>query len=214
MKSTTFFFLFAAAATMLGRANTERSRDLANPTDSATTLAQQVCSNCHGMRGSAMSPNFPNLAGQTQPYFIAQLTGFRSHNRRDPAGYQYMWGLSRSLTDEQIQGLAAYYAAQKPEPQPNEGEPARLDAGKAIFESGVPGKAVPACATCHGPQGGGNAIFPRLAGQHADYIVKQLTVFQRTDDRPDGALMKTVAHELTPQNIEDLAGYLQRLSVQ
>jgi cytochrome c553 len=212
MKSATVVLLFATAATMIGCANTERSRDLANPNVSATTLAQQVCSNCHGMKGSATSPNFPNLAGQTEPYFIAQLTGFRSHERRDPPGYQYMWGLSRSLTDEQIAGLAAYYAAQTPEHQPIETDGARLDAGKAIFESGLPGKAVPACVSCHGPQGRGNAIFPRLAGQHADYIVKQLTVFQRTDERPEGAVMKTVAHELTPENIEDLAGFLQSLS--
>jgi len=214
MKSATVVLLLATAAGLIGCANTERSRDLANPNVSATTLAQQVCSNCHGMKGSATSPNFPNLAGQTEPYFIAQLTGFRSHDRRDPPGYQYMWGLSRSLTDEQIKGLAAYYAAQAPEPQPLEGEADRLEAGKAIFESGVPDKSVPACGSCHGPLGVGNSMFPRLAGQHADYIVKQLTVFQRTDERPEGAIMKTVAHELTPQNIRDIAGFLQSLSAQ
>ncbi len=214
MKFATVAFLFASAVMMIGCANTERSRDLANPNVSATTLAQQVCSNCHGMKGSATSPNFPNLAKQSEPYLIAQLTGFRGHNRRDPAGYQYMWGQSRSLTDDQIKGLAAYYAAQKPDPQPLEGEASHLDAGKTIFESGVPDKGVPACVSCHGPQGLGNAIFPRLAGQHADYIVKQLTVFQRTDERPEGAIMKTVAHELTPQNIEDIAGFLQGLSAQ
>jgi cytochrome c553 len=73
---------------------------------------------------------------------------------------------------------------------------------------------VPACATCHGAEGKGNATFPRLAGQHADYLVKQLVVFQRTDERPEGSIMKTVAHELTQQNIDDVAGYLQSVVVQ
>jgi cytochrome c553 len=203
--------LVTAAALVTGCGNIERSRDLANPKVSATTLAQQVCSNCHGLTGNAVSPNFPNLAGQVEPYVIAQLTAFKSHGRLDPAGFEYMWGLSRSLTDEQINGLAAYYAARAPVPQAIEGDRSRLDAGKAIFLSGVTDKGVPACTGCHGDQGQGNATFPRLAGQHADYLVKQLVVFQRTDERPEGSIMKTVAHELTRQNIEDVADYLQAL---
>ena len=211
MKSATLVFFAAAVALSAGCANPERSRDLANPNVSATTLAQQVCSNCHGMTGSAVSPNFPNLAGQMAPYFVAQLNGFKSHGRHDPAGFEYMWGLSRSLTEDQIKGLAAYYAAQTLDAQPLEGDRRRLEAGKALFETGVADKGVPACSTCHGPKGEGNATFPRLAGQHADYLVKQLVVFQRTDERPEGSIMKTVAHELTGQNIQDVAGYLQAL---
>ena len=211
MKSATLAFFAAAVALSAGCANPERSRDLANPNVSATTLAQQVCSNCHGMTGSAVSPNFPNLAGQMAPYFVAQLNGFKSRGRHDPAGFEYMWGLSRSLTEDQIKGLAAYYAAQTLDAQPLEGDRRRLEAGKALFETGVADKGVPACSTCHGPKGEGNATFPRLAGQHADYLVKQLVVFQRTDERPEGSIMKTVAHELTGQNIQDVAGYLQAL---
>ncbi|MGZ5156345.1 MAG: c-type cytochrome [Caldimonas sp.] len=210
MKTPILVFL-AAAAAAAGCANPERSRDLANPNVAATTLAQQVCSNCHGLTGVAVSPNFPNLAGQTEPYVIAQLTVFKSHGRFDPAGFEYMWGLSRSLTERQINGLAAYYAGQAPARQEIEGDRTRLQAGKAIFESGVPATGVPACTGCHGAQGQGNATFPRLAGQHADYLVKQLIVFQRTDERPEGVIMKTVAHELTPENVRDVASYLQAL---
>jgi len=205
------YALLAAVLAAAGCSNLERSRDLANPQVSATTLAQQVCSNCHGMSGVAVSPNFPNLAAQGEPYFVAQMHGFKSHGRHDPAGFEYMWGLSRSLTDEQIAGLATYYSGQTPARQGAEGAPGRLDAGKEIFEKGVPDKNVPACASCHGAHGEGMATFPRLAGQHADYLVKQLAVFQRTDDRPEGSIMKTVAHELTQQNIDDVAGYLQAL---
>ena len=208
MKSWTMALLLTAAF-VSGCANPTRSRDLANPNVSATTLAHQVCSNCHGVTGSSTSPNFPNLAGQTEPYFIAQLIGFKSHGRQDPAGFEYMWGLSRSLTDDQIKGLAAYFAAQTPRPQRLEGSAARRAAGQTIFENGVSAKNIPACATCHGAQGQGNATFPRIAGQHADYLVKQLVVFQRTDERPEGSIMKTVAHELTQEDIENVAAYLQ-----
>lgn len=201
----------AAALGAAGCAGPERSRNLADPQVSATTIAQQVCSNCHGLTGVATSPNFPNLAAQTQPYLEAQLKAFRGHARQDPAGFEYMWGLTRHLSDAQIEGLAAYYAAQPGPQPPAEGDPARLPAGRAVFEQGVPAKNIPACAGCHGPAGQGNAAFPRLAGQHADYVAKQLVVFQRTEARPEGAIMKTVAHDLAAAEIADVAAFVQSL---
>ena len=211
MKYATLGLLVTAGVLAAGCANLERSRDLANPKVSATTLAQQVCSNCHGLTGVAVSPNFPNLAAQTEPYVVAQLTVFKSHARHDPEGFEYMWGLSRSLTEQQINGLAAYFATQPPPRQEIEGDRARLAAGRAIFESGVATKSIPACASCHGAQGQGAATFPRIAGQHADYLVKQLIVFQRTDERPEGAVMKVIAHDLTREDIENVAAYLQAM---
>jgi cytochrome c553 len=192
-------------------AHPERSRNTADPRVPAAVLAQQVCSNCHGLSGNATSPNFPNLAAQTEPYLVSQLKEFRSHGRHDPAGFEYMWGLSRSLTDAQIEGLASYYGGLAPLTQAPEGDPARRAAGQALFDTGVPEKNIPACVSCHGKQGVGQATFPRLAGQHADYLVKQLLVFQRSDERPAGSIMKVVAHDLTPQNIQDIASYLQAL---
>jgi cytochrome c553 len=212
MKSSTLALVIAAMSLSAGCANPTRSRDLANPQVSATTLAQQVCSNCHGVTGNSTSPNFPNLAAQVDAYFVAQLNGFKSHGRQDPAGFEYMWGLSRSLTDEQIKGLAAYFAAQTPAKQPVEAEPSRIEAGKTIFTNGLSAQNVPPCSTCHGPEGQGNGTFPRIAGQHADYLVKQLVVFQRTDQRPEGSVMKTVAHELTRQDIENVAAYVQAMA--
>jgi cytochrome c553 len=211
MKKAVFVVFAIATAWLSGCGNLERSRNLADPRVPAATLAQQVCSNCHGVGGNAVSPNFPNLAGQVEPYVVAQLNGFKSHGRRDPAGFEYMWGLSRSLSEQQIKDLAAYYAGQAPIRQPIEGDRSRLDAGKSIFENGVADKGVPACSSCHGPKGEGNASFPRISGQHLDYIVKQLLVFQRTDERPEGTIMKTVAHELTQQHIRDVATYLQAM---
>jgi len=193
----------------VGCSNIERSRDLANPKVSAKTLAQQVCSNCHGIDGLATNPNFPNLAAQQPTYFMAQMKEFKGHNRLDPAGFEYMWGLSRSLTDEQIKGLADYYAGQASASPGSAKDQALLERGQVVFEKGVSDKNIPACSVCHGPQGQGNEQFPRLAHQHADYLVKQLMVFQRTDERPEGSIMKTIAHDLTRRNMEDVAAYLQ-----
>jgi cytochrome c553 len=205
--------IVVAMLAFAGCANPGRSRDLGNPDVEAKVLAQQVCSNCHGMTGNAVSPNFPNLAGQVEPYVVAQLNGFKSRHRQDPAGFEYMWGLSRGLSDKQVAGLAAYYAAQSSQPSIRRGTSAQIDAGRSVFESGVfdNGKQVPPCTGCHGPGGLGQGAFPRLAGQHADYVVKQLTGFQRSDDRPDAAAMKVVAHDLTRQNIVDVASYVQSL---
>ncbi len=207
IKPTLLAVTLAIAAA--GCSNIDRSRDLANPKVSATTIAQQVCSNCHGVDGRSVNPNFPNLAAQQKAYFVAQMKEFRGHNRLDPAGFEYMWGLSRSLTDEQITGLADYFAAYAPASPGRAADQVPVDRGRAVFEKGVPDKNIPACSVCHGAQGQGNEQFPRLAHQHADYLVKQLMVFQRTDERPEGSIMKTIAHDLTRQNMEDVAVYLQ-----
>jgi len=201
----------AATALCAGCANPERSRDLGNPAVSGPVLARQACSLCHGVTGVAGSPNFPNLAAQTPQYLAAQLGEFRAHSRRDPAGFEYMWGISRRLTDAQIEGLAAYYAAQAPARQLPAGDAAQVEAGRVLFTQGAPERGIPACAGCHGDQGQGMATFPRLAGQHADYVVKQLRVFQRSDDRPDGAVMKVVSHNLTAQDVANAAAYVQGL---
>jgi len=213
MKTLTLSLLAIAIGLAVGCANLPRSRDLANPDVSGLTLAEQVCSNCHGITGSATSPNFPNLAGQQEIYLTNQLQAFRGHSRRDPAGYEYMWGISRTLTDKQIQEIAAYFSSQKLRPQSIEGSTAQIDGGRPIFNDGISAKGIPPCHSCHGPGGAGNEKFPRLAGQHADYLVKQLTVFQRTDERPEG-IMKTVAQDLTQENIIDVAAYLQALPYQ
>ena len=207
MKATKYASLGFVMLGIAACANVERSRNLNDPNVTAKSMAQQVCSACHGVDGNSISPNFPNLAGQTELYMISQLKEFRNHSRSDPAGFEYMWGLSRHLTDEQVSGLASYFSGQTL--RPVQTGDVQVIAGKKIFESGVPEKNIPACVSCHGDNGQGKDQTPRLAGQHADYLVKQLSVFQRTDKRPDGAVMKIIAHDLTEANKIDVAAYLQ-----
>lgn len=192
----------------------DRSRDLNDATVSASTTALQVCSNCHGAKGVSTSPNFPNLAAQPQPYLVKQLTAFRSHGRSDPEGFEYMWGLSSHLTDAQIDGLATYFSQLPPPPGnvDHVGSAESLAKGRDIFEQGIAAESVPACATCHGAHAQGSDQFPRLAGQHTDYLIKQLNVFQKTDQRPDGVAMKVITHNLSPDNITSVAAYLETMA--
>ncbi|HEY8856911.1 MAG TPA: c-type cytochrome [Rugosibacter sp.] len=212
MKTASIALILIFALVGMGcSTTTERSRNLADPSISGETLAQQVCSNCHGIDGNSVNQNFPKLAGQQKEYLVAQLKQFKSHGRFDPPGFEYMWGLSRSLTDKQIDELATYFSRQKSlADKPGDGK--REESGRDIFEHGVAVQNIPACSTCHGMDAAGHGAFPRLAGQHADYTVKQLNVFQRTDERPEGAMMKVIAHNLTPDNIANVAAYLATLS--
>lgn len=211
MNTTRLLLAALLVGSVAGCANLQRSRDVSNPNVSGDTLAQQVCSNCHGPNGNSISPNFPNLAAQQETYVAAQLHVFRSHTREDPAGFEYMWGLSHNLTDKQIQELAAHFAGLKLERRPVESSPERIAAGKPIFTGGLPDQSIPPCASCHGPEGLGTAEAPRIAGQHADYLIKQLMVFQKTDQRPEGAVMKVVSHKLTHENMQNVAAYLQAM---
>ena len=209
MHKTAVLLAAAVMAILSGCSDIERSRNLADPQVSAQTLAAQVCSNCHGLDGNSISPAVPRLAGQQPDYIVSQLSNFRSHERIDPPGYQYMWGLSRHLTDAQIAGLAEYYARQTVHPDPAAAvDASQLAVGKAIFDNGLPDANVIACSACHGPKGQGMAAFPRLANQHADYLLKQLNIFQNTQGRP-GTPMETVVHPLTGPDKAAVAAYLQ-----
>jgi cytochrome c553 len=84
----------------------------------------------------------------------------------------------------------------------------QLATGKEIFDKGLPDANVIACSACHGPTGQGMAAFPRLAYQHADYVIKQLNIFQNTQGRP-GTPMETVVHPLTGPDKTAVAAYLQ-----
>lgn len=214
MKTAFYTTLALAIASLgIGCSSLERSRNFGNPQVLGKTLAMQVCSSCHSMDGNSVNPNFPKLSGQQEDYLVAQLTNFRSHNRADPEGFQYMWGITRKLTDEQIKGLATYFSQQKDTPNVA-GDPALVATGKSIFENGIPKEEVAACAGCHGASGMGKGTFPRLAGQHKDYMIKQLYVLAQTDERPAGAMMKPLIHGLTSSDMAAVTTYLQGISPQ
>ena len=172
----------------------------------AESLAITVCGTCHGTRGSNTNPKFPLLAGQNANYLAAQLKAFHSQTRGDPDAIGYMWGMASELDDGTISALAAYYTMQKPEVSVA-ASPGTVARGRDIYEHGVPAQGVPACSTCHGADAHGMADFPRLAGQHSQYILKQLSSFQ--SNMRNVAVMHGVAQNLQLQEMQAVALYLQ-----
>jgi len=169
--------------------------------------AVHVCAACHGEEGRSDAPVYPSLAGQMPLYIIAQLRDFRAQTRAESDWQAYMWGVSALLDDSTISGLASYYAQQKPAPGKG-GDPRLIEAGRKLYEQGVPARGVRPCASCHGDNAEGASVFPRLAGQHADYVLRQLKVF-RTRLRPHGVIMADETRNLTDVEMRALAQYVQ-----
>src|SRR5580700_10939056 len=137
----------------------------------------ETCGTRHGVNGRSVSPTFPNLAAQQAPYIELQLKAFKDQSRADPDAQAYMWGMASQLNDATISAVAAYFAAQPAAPGRG-GSSALIAQGKHFFEEGVPARQIAPCASCHGAHAEGMATFPRLAGQHAPYLLKQLLVIQ------------------------------------
>jgi cytochrome c553 len=144
----------------------------------APRLVRDICSKCHGPEGISQSPLFPRLAGQQVDYLDAQMHQFRDRSRGDPHAQAYMWGIAGPLTDGQIQKLAQYFAERKPVHGAPPSDPELAVKGKSIFFEGVPDHEIPVCAGCHGEHAEGQGAIPRLAGQHFDYLYRQLRDFR------------------------------------
>jgi cytochrome c553 len=172
----------------------------------AETMAVTVCGTCHGPQGNNTNPKFPQLAGQNANYLAAQLKAFHSQTRGDPDAIGYMWGMATELDDGTMSALAAYYAALKPDASVAASQ-ATVARGREIYQQGIPAQGVPACSSCHGADAHGVGDFPRLAGQHSQYILKQLSSFQ--SNMRNVAIMHGVAQNLRLQEMQSVAAYLQ-----
>lgn len=191
-----------AALAMIGWSNMAGAQD-------GEKLAAQLCSSCHGVRGKSEAPMFPRLDAQVPQYLEAQLRGFRNRGRGETDAQAFMWDIASQLDDATIASLAEYYARQ-PAPAGPSGDPALMARGKEIFEHGLPAEGVPACASCHGAQAQGNGTFPRLAGQHDAYLLRQIAVF-KNGTRANAPVMSAVAHTLTDEQAKAVAAFLQAL---
>jgi cytochrome c553 len=166
------------------------------------------CATCHGVNGRSVAPTFPNLAAQTPQYIEAQLRAFRDQTRADPDAQAYMWGMASQLSDPLISALAAYYAAQ-PAPEGKPVSAGLIAKGKRLFEEGVPAVQIPPCASCHGKNGEGQAVFPRLAGQHGPYLLKQLLVIQSV--LRTAPVMHGVVKDLSKEQMQAVVAYLESI---
>lgn len=174
----------------------------------AESLVNQVCAGCHAVDGNSAVAANPKLAGLNAEYIDKQLTNFKSGDRKNAV----MGGIVATLSPQDMLNLAAYFSMQQPKPGTSKDQELAL-VGQKIFRGGVQGAGVPACASCHGPQGKGIPTqFPRLAGQHADYIYAQLNNFRLGTRANDAAkMMRTIAAKMTDADMKAVASYIQGL---
>lgn len=176
----------------------------------AQRVAVGTCASCHGPRGRSILPKYPVLAGQRANYLGAQLHGFKDKTRGDPDALGYMWGMAARLDDNAIVALADYYSRQTALAGRG-GAAQSSQRGKDIYLNGDPSKGIPACATCHGANAEGNDNFPRLAGQHSQYLIKQLRSFQ--SNLRNVAVMHGVAQGLDADEMTVVAAYIESLGL-
>jgi len=160
----------------------------------------EACGACHGADGNSTIAQFPVLAGQTARYLYLQLKDFKEGRRSEPSMAPFVAKLStRDMLD-----LAEYFAAQKPKPIAFKADAARVARGKKKADEVL-------CTMCHlGGMKGQNEI-PRVAGQHPEYVIKQLKAFKARTRNNDAGSMTSVAQTVTEQDIEDLAHYISSL---
>lgn len=175
-------------------------------------LAEGVCGACHNPDGNSVVPTFPKLAGQSADYLVKQLTELATppaqKNSRENA---VMSGIAGTLSAEDRINVSAWFASQPAWSTGAASDKLAARDGQRLYRAGYPAKAVPACAGCHGPSGAGlPARFPRLGGQHADYIESQLKAY-RDGTRHNSEVMGQIAFRLSDPEIKALSQYITGL---
>lgn len=169
-----------------------------------------MCIGCHGIPGyQASFPEIhkvPMISGQGAKYIASALGAYKKGDRKHPT----MKSIAASLTDQDVADLAAFYEQQgksapadtKAAAQPSEQVAKLLDQGK--------------CNTCHGANFSTpiDGTYPKLAGQHADYLYVALKAYQTTNNAQVGrsnAIMAGMAQPFTHAQLKVLAQYLASL---
>jgi cytochrome c553 len=181
----------------------------ADPDIEAGRKKAEYCAGCHGADGNSVLTDYPILAGQTARYLYIQLKDYKSGRR----SHDMMTPVVQPLSPDDMRDLGAFYASQRPKGprvaagessvpfQPNE---ERVAAGKKKAAETL-------CTMCHLGEFAGQNEVPRAAGQHPEYVVRQLKAFRSKARTNDAGTMTAVAKTLSDEDIENLAQYLASL---
>ena len=170
-----------------------------------------MCIGCHGIVGyQASFPEIykvPMIAGQGAKYIVSALTAYRKGDRKHPT----MRSVAASLTDQDMADLAAFY-----EQEAKGGEAVGAKAGPAPSAAVAELLKKGNCASCHGENFNKpiDPSYPKLAGQHADYLYQALKAYQ-TDKNPqvgrNNAIMMGMAKPYTHAELKLVSAYLATL---
>jgi cytochrome c553 len=175
----------------------------------------QFCTECHGkvFHGFRGYYAIPQLAGQQVQYLETQLTSMSDHVRNDPVAKRFMWPVVSSVPKDMFPVIAKRLS-ELDAARATDGPRRLVEAGRKIYEDGIPDANVPACSACHGPDAHGQDQIPRLAGQLYPYLQDQLTAWQHgfrgkdpTDPNNDN-VMVPIASALNKEQIKEVAAYL------
>ena len=181
---------------------------MASDVERAASIIKEKCSLCHGENGEASNSIYPRLAGQHGVYLKKQLRNFRDGVRKS----ETMAEMAKDLSDGEINALAAHFSAQPSLSHRVSSRKKSLEAvGFYIYHKGNKYTQIPACASCHGADGGGSENLPRLAGQHKSYIAAQLQAFHERKRTNDNAVMHAIARNLTELELRAVALYVSGL---
>lgn len=207
------FVCVALMSLSVAWANEEKAPAAADPAKGSTLYSNGdpsrgilACVACHGAAGNSTITQNPKLAGQHDAYIQKQLHDFKGPGRNNAV----MTGIAKALGEDDVRNIAAFLEQQKPAPGSARNKNT-VDLGKKIYRAGIAEKQVPACAGCHGPNGAGiPAQYARLAGQHQDYTIAQLTNF-RTGTRANSAQMTAVGKRMSDEEMQAVADYIAGL---
>ena len=205
--------LFATIIVVSAGGRAQAADDTVSP--QAFQAKLDYCEVCHGLqaRGFVGFYPIPRLAGQPVEYIENELKGFVEHkriNKKLPTATNVMFNVGHVLSPAMTKALATKF--HELDPKPVGGAPKEnLAAGKKIFADGISSANVPACGSCHGPDGKGNGPIPRLAGQLYPYVVRQLTNWSHERTEENSNIMAPIAHGLTKSQIDAVAAYVSYL---
>ena len=209
MKSILSHVLLAALLASSAATMEARAQDAAPGDKAAGAGKAQMCIGCHGIPDyKASFPEVyrvPKLGGQNEKYIATALGEYKKGDRKHPT----MHAVAATLTDRDIADLAAYYAS--------EGEKADVS-DAAASGSGPAADLIKRgnCASCHGTNFAKpiDPSYPKLAGQHPDYLYAALKAYQ-TDHNPavgrNNAIMMGMARPFTHPELKTIAEYLSTL---
>jgi cytochrome c553 len=158
------------------------------------------CASCHGAAGISPNDTWPILAGQNAAYLVRILGAYKSGDQTDVM----MSPIAKTLSDADVQNLAAYYAGLSCSAPPSAARVGDAASGRVLARN---------CAACHGETGiGSNPAWPTLAGQRSGYLVNALKAF-RAGLRRD-PMMAGVVRGLSDTDIANLAAFYAAQSCQ
>ncbi|MEJ8846562.1 c-type cytochrome [Variovorax rhizosphaerae] len=166
----------------------------------------KACASCHNADGNSAVPANPKLAQQHPEYILKQLEEFKSGKRKSAI----MSPMAAALSDQEMRDISWFVGSKTAKPGFAK-DKNTVELGERIYRGGIADRQVPACAGCHSPNGAGiPAQYPRLGGQHADYLVTQLVAF-RDGGRTNAPMMTGVAAKLNDREIKAVSDYIAGL---